>query len=429
MGYVNQSVISANDQENGQRADITKLEAVVAELARANDDTYGQLLGLINMDKFSQLGIANIKDKAFGAIANGTPSQFGTDNRQAFLNALSYLKSVGGGILYIPPSSGIYDVYNHIEIDESYGHITIMGGGRNSHIRLAQKSTNGHLIGIAGTGRDLGATTDETKWVQSATVKDLQLSTYNGTSSQDDNPLGISWAKNVIVENVWVPFSNWKGVTCQRYSKNITLRNVHTENCKKSGITIEFSTVSNVVIENCRSNNNTEHGMLITAAGDGGFITGVRVNGFRGTQNTKCGLSFSGVEKAQVNLVEVANNGEFGIQLFNSKGCSVRGKSGNNGYAGVRIQNDASGTYAGGGNALEVESYSNSLSDPNSRGNFFVENSPRTRFINCDGRVGVRAISHWSEYSTFVGCDFEGATMANSETTAATKLSVGSRGI
>lgn len=350
----------------------------------------------------TQKYFVNVKE--FGAVADGF-----TDDKQAFLDALQALKANGGGTLFVPASSDFYAVSNSLEWDETYGPITILGEGRSSHIRLTQKSLRGHLIGILGSGAA------EANWVQSAKVKDLQLSTYNGTSSQDDNPLGMQQAKNVLVENVYVSFSNWKGITAQYRCKNLTIRDSEVANCKKSGITIEFSSVEGVTIENTSSHHNTVHGLDLTAAGDGGNLKNVKLSKVKTYNNGQHGVATSGLIESSLD-VESFFNGTYGVALNGSSNIEVRGNVYNNTLAGI---------WANGGskNIFKANAKNNSVSDPNNRGNLFLQDAANSIVSDCDISQGVRAFTNWSENVSFVNVRTEGATNNPVATTIAASTS------
>lgn len=350
----------------------------------------------------TQKYFVNVKE--FGAVGDGF-----TDDKQAFLDALQALKANGGGTLFIPASSSFYAVSNSLEWDETYGPISILGEGRSSHIKLTQKSLRGHLLGVFGSGAA------EANWVQSATIKKLQLSTYNGSSSQDDNPIGMTQAKNVLIEDVYVPFSNWKGITAQRNCKNITIRDSEVSNCKKSGIAIEFSTVEGVTIENTSSHHNGIHGLDLTAAGDGGNLRGIKLSKFKAYNNTRHGVATSGVVESVLD-VESFFNTEYGVALISSSNVEVRGNVYNNNLAGI---------WANGGSKhlLKANAKNNSISDANNRGNLFLQDAANSVVSDCDISQGVRAYTNWSENVSFVNVRTEGATNNPSATTIAASTS------
>lgn len=83
--------------------------------------------------------------KDYGALGDGV-----TDDTQAFINALNALKP-NGGYLFIPKTPNFYRITNQIEITNEHGYVVVYGEGKTSHIKLTQKSSNGHLIGFLGT--------------------------------------------------------------------------------------------------------------------------------------------------------------------------------------------------------------------------------------------------------------------------------------
>lgn len=340
----------------------------------------------------SKVNVANVIE--YGAKGDGI-----TDDRQAFLNALNYLKTKGGGVLFIPPTTEKYVVSDQIEWDETYGHIMIMGVGRASHVYLSKRTQNCHLFGAIGSDEN------EENWIPSVIFKDLQLSTFTtpGTFSDNDNCIGISKAKNILIENVYVSYSRWKGISIQQYTKNITLKNVHTENCLKYGFGVEFSTVSDIKVINCVSNNNQEQGVLFTNAGDPLPLKGVIIEGLTVYNNKFEGIGLSGLDGGFVSGVQSYNNSSEGIKTYNCTNTYVKGICYNNGLAGVR-------TVLGSSNVFEVDSRNNSLNDINKRGNFFIESTPNTKLINCKGNMGVRSITNWSDNCTFINCDLYGTT-------------------
>jgi Pectate lyase superfamily protein len=359
-------------------------------------DSHSNEIGNLLKSKFT---VANVVE--YGAKGDGV-----TDDRQAFLNALNYLRTKGGGILFIPPTTAKYVISNQIEWDETYGHIIVMGVGRASHVYLAQKSTNGHLFGAIGSG------TDEENWIPAVTFKDIQVSTYDGTPTQDDNPIGVSKAKNILFENVYVSFSNWKGITVQGYAKNVIFKNCEVANCKKYGLGVELSTVTDIQVINCTTHDNGEQGAYFTNAGDGGWLNGLKINGLITYNNGLEGFGVSGADGGEaINVRSYRNRGE-GIKLYNTKNFYVKGESKENDLAGAR-------TILGSRNIFEVDSRNNSLNDPSERGNFFIESTPNTKLVNCIGNEGVRAFTNWSENVDFENCYFEGTTKTSLSTTLA----------
>lgn len=329
-----------------------------------------------------------------------------TNDRPAFLGVLEALKLIGGGILFVPPSTEKYVVDNQVEWNETYGHLTILGAGRGSHVYLSKKSTNGHLFGAIGSG------SSEVNWISAVTFKDIQVSTYSGTSTQDDNPIGVAKAKNVLFENVYISFSNWKGITVQTYARNITFKNCEVANCRKSGISTEFSTVSDIKVLDCVTHHNGEQGAIFTSAGDGGYVKGIKVNGLNSFENALEGITFSGIDGGESLGLNSHNNRGEGVKTYNCKNFYAKGISEKNNLSGVR-------SVLGIRNTFEFDSRNNSISDPDNRGNFFIESTPNTKLINCIGNEGVRSITNWSENVDIENCSFAGTTLGILATTIA----------
>jgi len=81
---------------------------------------------------------------AFGAVGNGV-----TDDTIPFINALAYMASIGGGVLFIP--KGTFKITNGITVPNS--NLTILGTGPGSVIRSDKTDgTNNFLFTFSGSG-------------------------------------------------------------------------------------------------------------------------------------------------------------------------------------------------------------------------------------------------------------------------------------
>lgn len=330
--------------------------------------------------------------KHYGALGDGV-----TDDTQAFINALNALKP-NGGYLFIPKTPNFYRITNQIEITNEHGYVVVYGEGKSSHIKLTQKSSNGHLIGFIGT--------PENK-LKGGCAKDLQLSTYLSETNQDDNCIGTMYSENIVFDNIYVSTCTWKGITAQRGVTNFKIKNCYVENCKEAGITVEFSDCENIYIENSTVKNIDKIGVHITNAGDVNkmnnvYITNVTVDGCS-EHNVAC----SGIDNGHIDkLSSLSSQNGHGIQIYNSLNisidkCDVR----NNGYAGINVQNSNNVTI------YKTVSKFNSISDLEKRGNVFVrQDSSNVKIIDSDISEGVRAFSSQNDELTLFNTLYKGAT-------------------
>ena len=352
-------------------------------------------------EKFAQTNaqlsdiIANnltVSVKDYGALGDGV-----TDDTQAFINAINALKP-NGGYLFIPKTPNFYRITNQIEITNEHGYVVVYGEGKSSHIKLTQKSSNGHLIGFLGTtGSKLNG----------GCAKDLHLSTYLSETNQDDNCIGTMYSDNIVFDNIYVSECTWKGITAQRGVTNFKIKNCYVENCKEAGITVEFSDCENIYIENSTVKNIDKIGVHITNAGDVNkmnnvYITNVTVDGCS-EHNVAC----SGIDNGHIDkLSSLSSQNGHGIQIYNSLNisidkCDVR----NNGYAGINVQNSNNVTI------YKTVSKFNSISDLEKRGNVFVrQDSSNVKIIDSDISEGVRAFSSQNDELTLFNTLYKGAT-------------------
>lgn len=331
--------------------------------------------------KKNQVYVPVVDVTLFGALSNNF-----TDNLNAFQRALSYIKLISGGeggILYVPPAFGEYKVSDSIEWDETYGHITILGEGRSSHVHLANKSKNGHLFGA------LGSSVSEDKWINGVTFKNIEVSTYEGSAFQDDNAIGVSKAKNILFENVYVSQSNWKGITVQGNAQNVTFRNVEAIKCRKYGLGVEFSTVKDVEVINSVTHHNMEQGAHFTNAGDNERLKGLNIYGLASYKNGAEGIGVSGAESPNLSGIDSHDNTGEGVKIYRTNNAKIKGKTLRNDLAGFR-------TILGQGHTVELDSQNNSLKDPNQRGNFFFESTPNCTLISIKGKRIIQDLTNWS---------------------------------
>ncbi|MCU7193874.1 right-handed parallel beta-helix repeat-containing protein [Turicibacter sp. T129] len=370
------------------------------KMARGTHNTLNDRLD--NVDEIQAQTNAQLSDiiannltvsvKDYGALGDGV-----TDDTQAFINALNALKP-NGGYLFIPKTPNFYRITNQIEITNEHGYVVVYGEGKSSHIKLTQKSSNGHLIGFLGTtGSKLNG----------GCAKDLHLSTYLSETNQDDNCIGTMYSDNIVFDNIYVSECTWKGITAQRGVTNFKIKNCYVENCKEAGITVEFSDCENIYIENSTVKNIDKIGVHITNAGDVNkmnnvYITNVTVDGCS-EHNVAC----SGIDNGHIDkLSSLSSQNGHGIQIYNSLNisidkCDVR----NNGYAGINVQNSNNVTI------YKTVSKFNSISDLEKRGNVFVrQDSSNVKIIDSDISEGVRAFSSQNDELTLFNTLYKGAT-------------------
>lgn len=330
--------------------------------------------------------------KDYGALGDGV-----TDDTQAFINALNALKP-NGGYLFIPKTPNFYRITNQIEITNEHGYVVVYGEGKSSHIKLTQKSSNGHLIGFLGTtGSKLNG----------GCAKDLHLSTYLSETNQDDNCIGTMYSDNIVFDNIYISACTWKGITAQRDVTNFKVKNCYVENCKESGITVEFSDCGNIFIEDSTVRNIDKIGVNITNTGEESklcnvFMTNVVVS--------ECGghnLSFSGVDNGHIDKSSTTHSkGGHGIQIYNSVNISIdKTEVKNNAYAGVNVQGSSNVTL------YQTSSTYNSLADNQQRGNVFVrQDSSNVKIVDSDISKGVRSFTSQVDEATLFNTIYKGTT-------------------
>ncbi len=370
------------------------------KLARGTHNTLNDRLD--NVDEIQAQTNAQLSDiiannltvsvKDYGALGDGV-----TDDTQAFINALNALKP-NGGYLFIPKTPNFYRITNQIEITNEHGYVVVYGEGKTSHIKLTQKSSNGHLIGFLGTpGSKL----------KGGCAKDLQLSTYLSETNQDDNCIGTMYSDNIVFDNIYISACTWKGITAQRDVTNFKVKNCYVENCKESGITVEFSDCGNIFIEDSTVRNIDKIGVNITNTGEESklcnvFMTNVVVS--------ECGghnLSFSGVDNGHIDKSSTTHSkGGHGIQIYNSVNISIdKTEVKNNAYAGVNVQGSSNVTL------YQTSSTYNSLADNQQRGNVFVrQDSSNVKIVDSDISKGVRSFTSQVDEATLFNTIYKGTT-------------------
>jgi hypothetical protein len=95
VGTLNKSTIQSYYQNPGQVYDDIKIETIIDMIVDAHNATDAYATGLVEQDKYSALGIVNVKDKAFGAIGDGI-----ADDTNAVIAAIN-----AGKVIYFPPGT------------------------------------------------------------------------------------------------------------------------------------------------------------------------------------------------------------------------------------------------------------------------------------------------------------------------------------
>lgn len=325
-----------------------------------------------------------------------------TDDTQAFKDCLSYCAQVKARKLMVPTCSNFYKVTDAIELTPENNGLKIEFSGDLGPVKLVSPTNRGHFLGI------LGLSDNEDDWVDGIEISNLTIETsYSKTEYPTgiDNPIGISRAKNIKLRNIHVMKSPWKGVSAQYYCKNIAFEDVFVENCYDYGIGVEFSTCENISLYRCQSHNNGKQGILVTAAGDGGFVRGVTVE--------SCVTSKNGLEGVGLNYCDTPITK--GNQSYENKGdgykfrecvraSSQSDKAVTNNLAGFYILNGSYNTI------LNGDSRNNSVNDSNERGNVFFENSPNGQLLNTICNTGIRSLTNWSENLMVSGSVLAGTT-------------------
>lgn len=335
------------------------------------------------------------------------------DNSIAFQTAFDFAAEQGIKVVILPTRDKPYLIRNQIELGKKHSGIQFIGGGDFSHIILNTRSERGHLLGLIGDGDD------EKEWISDITISNMKLEvTYEaGTNTEGylDNPIGISKAKNILIEHIKVPHTEWKGISAQHYCKNILINecfvngNICTDtngaNCgdnkaRQYGIGVEFPTCEQIRITNCKATNFKKQGFLITGAGYG-LMNDIIISDCIAHCNDLegFGLSFGGesviisdciaysYNKSNDSVPQI--NGTNGIKLFNCNGsvvknCDVR----HHNLAGVYLQNSANCIIK------DTTSLFNSKNDDKKRGNFWIgDSSDNCQLIHCIGNKGERSLT------------------------------------
>lgn len=181
-----------------------------------------------------------VTDKAFGAVGDGV-----TNDTPAFMAAVSYLASLGGGTVLVPPGTFLLDASNPSEVDWD-NRACLWVQNNNIHIKGAGKGAttlklkNGADAYVVKFGKRTGGT---------VTVSDCSLSdlTIDGnranqtTPGETDNHWSavdvVSNCQRIEIADLYIHDAAYYGVGMQRDGiKDSAIRRVTIDTCGADGI-------------------------------------------------------------------------------------------------------------------------------------------------------------------------------------------------
>jgi parallel beta-helix repeat protein len=426
-------VLAQGNQIPSMVASSTKNINAVTKLYDGVDELYGYvnqvLQGIYDAEKFSKLGIINVKDAPFNAKGDGIK-----DDTSAIQNAVNASKAKGGGIVFFP--EGTY-VSNNIKLPSG---VTLQGSGRGvTTIKLRNNAT------VYAT---LIESADYTTGAFNLSIFDLTL---DGNKSNQSTSEGFHYTVNlgvvdtVVIERVeiinvdgdgiFIGYSWANGNTHETPSKNVTIRDVSVLDADRNGIAILYC--ENVLVDNCdikgacssalvdiENHHNNDYIRNVTVQNSrltvdsGGSRVKCISNGFAAAnQNVKfINNQFynEGLGISQFNQVDVLNNRFYlpsdfvGVEIAGSNGINIEGNYIDSGEIGVyalavsgvdpsnvRIVNNqirsctAQGVYITNGNNIHIE------------GNTIINNT--TEGVHIDGTSTIVTIVGNRIYDTRSG--------------------------
>lgn len=312
-----------------------------------------------------------------------------TDDTQAFLNAIAYCAQVKARKLMIPPCSNFYKITKELEFGVEYNGLTIEGSGDLGTIKLVVPTNRGHLFGILGTSNN------ESDWIDGIKMSNLTVEvSYSRTDYPTgvDNAIGFSCAKNLIFENIKINKTPWKGISAQHHCKNIVFDNITAQNCFDYGIGAEYSTCENITLYNCKAYKNGKQGILVTSAGDGGYVRGVTIENCVAYENDLEGIGLNYCDNPTTRSNQAYKNKGAGLKYRRCvRTVSQSDKSVDNNLAGIYVLEGSFNVI------LNGDSRNNSMVDPDERGNVFFDNSPNGQLLNTIANAGIRSMTNHSE--------------------------------
>lgn len=143
---------------------------------------------------------------------------------------------------------GTYSFGGRIWLDDYQG---LIGHGDDTILYCTTDPVEQH-------GEFIGILRDNGPQIVGCFVKNLAIRIYETTLQEDVNPFGIGNAKNVLIENVHILNSNWRGIQVETGAttvENLTIKNVTIEHVKINGIGISHTAggaLKNITLENIK---------------------------------------------------------------------------------------------------------------------------------------------------------------------------------
>lgn len=210
-------------------------------------------------------GLVNVID--YGAAGNWDGSN-GTDNLNAFNNAVASLP-ISGGVIMVPP--GDYWLSDNWVIDHDNVYLFLMSG---CTVRTTTITTTGGTIGFIGSTRRKncgvfgGGTVRNTVPVGTADIMKV-------------NGIGVSNYTRFYIENINIPECSRKAITCQADVDQIYILNNEIGNSVNYGISVESAGgegCSLAHIENNHISCSGESAIIVTGDGLGNSCKDIYIN-------------------------------------------------------------------------------------------------------------------------------------------------------
>jgi hypothetical protein len=232
----------------------------------------------------------NVRD--FGAVGDGV-----TVDTPAFTAALLAIPA-SGGILYIPAGDYVASINllarsNIILQGESKEATKIISGSAATPEDVA-----GELIAVRGDIADPPVT-----YCENITIRDMTVN----TSAVDSNSIGITKARNTVIERVKVTESTKRGISGENYVYYTTIRDCVMSGCGTAAIGFG-RIVEDVHIDSCELYSNTEQGIFMSGFNPGEFIDRTTITNCRIHNNTEDGIKINRV-RAVISNCYIWENG------------------------------------------------------------------------------------------------------------------------
>lgn len=127
----------------------------------------------------------------------------------------------------------------------------ITGQGEDTILYCSQDPAGNH-------GEFIGVIRDSGNAIKGTRISNIAIRLYTTTATEDVNPIGVNNANDLIIENVHILNSNWRGIQIEaggNACENIIIRNCIIENTRLNGVGISHASgghVYNVTLDNVR---------------------------------------------------------------------------------------------------------------------------------------------------------------------------------